>query len=511
MRNDGVTTRAVADYGETLVPIFAYLAAVRAQEEAKAGAIDGKYIIVHPGEGISFATHGFCMDPNLPAPVAGERLAIVDEASLIPSVVKPVYDAVIRRSNMPGVDHGLVQATVWFIRRLGSVHVNRVDPSPMRDFVNDSYPGGWKILADYADSVLDGKEKKSNAFNLVSRLLNQTGLGSTVGSVLAQANGLIAQGNSYLASLPQLKAQTAQLMNAVTAHPPAEDIPADLSSLSKWQGLDASTRGDGVLSGQTLAVNTTNDPIVVDVSQPLVEQSERVSQRISGLPEHPTLVPETTVNPAGAGEAEKVALNAIDLLDLTPKNKIDVFKNMSNVCDLLGLKDAVGCFNRFWQNGSLTEGISGSIKVNSFVEAAREAKLAIIDAATMAWTGKDITGKSVDPATRLYSGAMLAAGGASAVLAVAATPEILAAVGAEGIALETEALLEAAGAARLRTLLAEFAGGAYNVVDTSCRLGAVPLAFTGVPDTKEGAEKLGWWGASTTDAFRDTFKQIFRK
>lgn len=510
MVRNGPTPEALADYGDVLVPVFSYLSQVQQQRKAKAGIPASGLVVVDPGEALTFDIHGFCMDPNLPAPVGGERLALVDDAELIPVKVRPVFRAVLKYGNQQHTDHSLMQATVWKIRTLGSVRLVRNDPGPMRKLVDDAYPGGWSILADYADSILDGKEKKSKINSLAATVLGQTGLSDQLNGALASANAMVNQINYVTATVASIKAQTDAVMQLISAKPPDGAVPSDLSSLSRWQGLDASTRGTGVLAGSTIAVNTSDRPIVVDVSQLVFAQSERVSQRITGFPENPTLVPTSaSVDPSSEELANKIANDAVHALrKVFPDSLPDPFRKISDACDLWGMKDIFGCLK---ESPNLVNFASARVKYRAGMEAVDKTRLAVMNIAHVAYYGTDMAGVPVTRWERASAAAMLTAGAGVAIGAVViAAPEVMAAIGLESASASMGAAIDAAMGTGFREVGIQAAGYASD----ACTLGAPIMGVSNLAhpeppkpgEQDKAASDFGWSAAGLADSIRDLGK-----
>lgn len=84
-------------------------------------AEDGS-ISIPPGAMVQFKMRGRCMDPHLPAPVAGEPMQFVDASRLIPEKLRGMYDNLIARQSQGDrkVLSSNPQHLVWAIRTAGT-------------------------------------------------------------------------------------------------------------------------------------------------------------------------------------------------------------------------------------------------------------------------------------------------------------------------------------------------------------------------------------------------------
>lgn len=78
-------------------------------------------IIIPPGCSIEFTNKGYCLDPHLPAPKAGEEMQFVKTSSLIPSELQGTYRNLLKRSAAGDEEvKSNMQRLVWALRTAGS-------------------------------------------------------------------------------------------------------------------------------------------------------------------------------------------------------------------------------------------------------------------------------------------------------------------------------------------------------------------------------------------------------
>lgn len=78
-------------------------------------------IVIPPGCSIEFENKGYCMDPHLPAPKAGEEMQFVKTSSLIPDELQGTYRNLLKRSAAGDEDvKNNMQRLVWALRTAGS-------------------------------------------------------------------------------------------------------------------------------------------------------------------------------------------------------------------------------------------------------------------------------------------------------------------------------------------------------------------------------------------------------
>ena len=78
-------------------------------------------IVIPPGCSIEFENKGYCLDPHLPAPKAGEEMQFVKTSSLIPDELQGTYRNLLKRSAAGDEDvKNNMQRLVWALRTAGS-------------------------------------------------------------------------------------------------------------------------------------------------------------------------------------------------------------------------------------------------------------------------------------------------------------------------------------------------------------------------------------------------------
>lgn len=120
---------------------------------------EGGAISLPPGAMIQFQNSGQCMDPNLPAPKAGEPMQFVNTEKLIPRKLRETYDALIDRYGKkdPKVLANNMQHLVWALRTAGTEHPMAEHLSESQRQLLDECAGGHERFSRYHE-----REKRRN-------------------------------------------------------------------------------------------------------------------------------------------------------------------------------------------------------------------------------------------------------------------------------------------------------------------------------------------------------------
>lgn len=166
-------------------------------------------ILIPPGVTISFSNKGYCMDPHLPAPKAGDEYQLIPVSAMIPSSLQYTYQNLVKKAAAGDANvRGNMQGLVWALRTAGTPnsHAARLTASQKRildscsarpgDFERIHQNGmltqrligeAWKL----ADSALH--VKVGNHTWKASDFSSPAAFNSAVDS---QLNSLIALGNN---------------------------------------------------------------------------------------------------------------------------------------------------------------------------------------------------------------------------------------------------------------------------------------------------------------------------
>lgn len=78
-------------------------------------------VVIPPGVSITFENQGYCCDPHLPAPMAGDEYQFVKTSQLIPDELQPIYRKLMTKaSNGDEVTLRNMQKLVWALRTAGT-------------------------------------------------------------------------------------------------------------------------------------------------------------------------------------------------------------------------------------------------------------------------------------------------------------------------------------------------------------------------------------------------------
>lgn len=78
-------------------------------------------ILIPPGVTISFSHQGYCLDPHLPAPRAGDEYQLIPASAMIPNSLRYTYQNLVKRAAAgDSAVRGNMQGLVWAIRTAGT-------------------------------------------------------------------------------------------------------------------------------------------------------------------------------------------------------------------------------------------------------------------------------------------------------------------------------------------------------------------------------------------------------
>lgn len=170
--------------------------------------VDNDGILIPSGVTISFSNKGYCMDPHLPAPKAGDEYQLIPSSSMIPSSLQYTYQTLVKRAAAGDANvRGNMQGLVWALRTAGTPnsHAARLTASQKRildscsarpgDFerihqngllMNKALNAAWDMANNALQVKVGGRTWKPGDFS------SPAAFNSAVDS---QLNSLIALGN----------------------------------------------------------------------------------------------------------------------------------------------------------------------------------------------------------------------------------------------------------------------------------------------------------------------------
>lgn len=208
-------------------------------------------ILIPPGVTISFTNKGYCMDPHLPAPKAGEEFQLVPITQLIPEDLQGIYKKLLTKASSgdPSVQRNM-QHLVWALRTAGTdaAFANNLTPQQKRILDRCSeYPGQFEEFN--ANAKANNKALKE-LIGLVDSFLN-----IKIGGVSYKASDLLDPdvGNK------KINEHLNQLIG-MSQHLPVEKSGFNFGELQS--GIYTDVRGTAPLKYQARIANSTNQPFV---------------------------------------------------------------------------------------------------------------------------------------------------------------------------------------------------------------------------------------------------------
>jgi hypothetical protein len=169
---------------------------------ALAPAIRGATIEIPPFSAIQYVQKGYCMDPDKPAPGAGDGLELWNVSQRIPKQLLPLFKALGDWVAKSQENQNQAQRLTWAIMGAGneSGWARTVDDRTVQTF-NEIYPDGGKIFADYHNGQIAAKRLFGAAMQQMglAPYLQNIDLNSTTATnaaANAAMQNLIRQGNT---------------------------------------------------------------------------------------------------------------------------------------------------------------------------------------------------------------------------------------------------------------------------------------------------------------------------
>lgn len=221
--------------------------------ESKSGVkfVKNGGILIPPGVTISFENKGYCMDPNLPAPKAGEEYQLIPMTQLIPEDLQGIYKNLVTKAAAgdESVQRNM-QHLVWALRTAGTdaAFANNLTKEQKRilDRCSD-YPGQFEEFN--ANAKANSKALKE-LIGLADSFLNVK-----IGGVTYKASDLLDPdvGNKKINEhLNQLIGMSKNL--------PVEKTGFNFGEIQP--GIYTDVQGTGYLQYKAKIANTTNQPFI---------------------------------------------------------------------------------------------------------------------------------------------------------------------------------------------------------------------------------------------------------
>lgn len=229
-------------------------------------------ILIPPGVTISFTNKGYCMDPHLPAPKAGEEFQLVPMTQLIPEDLQGIYKKLLTKASSgdPSVQRNM-QHLVWALRTAGTdaAFANNLTPQQKRILDRCSeYPGQFEEFN--ANAKANNKALKE-LIGLADSFLN-----IKIGGVSYKASDLLDPdvGNK------KINEHLNQLIG-MSQHLPVEKSGFNFGELQS--GIYTDVRGSGVLAFTAKIANSSNKPYTFYPTDYVGQVGSGVSNKSSSL------------------------------------------------------------------------------------------------------------------------------------------------------------------------------------------------------------------------------------
>ena len=277
-RKETLSLGEFAELSQAFVPLFRQLdtayAALEARGKRAVRPAPGPFgirkgVLTVPAGGVcQFTERGYCLDPGIPAPIAGERFHLVPIDRLLPSELHPLYsDMLVASKTDPNLKANL-QALLWLLRTAGDRTVQNALTDRTRRMLNKVRPTGALEF-----------ELARNKEALLAPLRD---IASLVDDLSGAGKGFDLNQLHDVASAQQAVADLMQRMSKMKADTP---IPDDLSHFSlPAPGVAVMALGSGILTPTVSVVNSNDHPIELDLTKYAAVSSRRVQRVALTLP-----------------------------------------------------------------------------------------------------------------------------------------------------------------------------------------------------------------------------------
>ncbi|WP_024302911.1 pre-toxin TG domain-containing protein [Pseudogulbenkiania sp. MAI-1] len=278
-RQETLTLAEFAVLSQAFVPLFRQLDAGYALVEAGgkrlikptpgAFGIRQGVLTLPAGGACQFTEQGYCLDPGIPAPIAGERFRLVPLDRILPSELHPLYRDMLVASKTDRALRADLQALLWLLRTAGDKTVQSGLTDRTRRLLNKVRPTGALEF-----------ELARNKEALLAPLRD---IASLVDDLSGAGQGFDLNQLHDVASAQQAVADLMQRMIKMKADTP---IPNDLSHFSlPAPGVAVMCLGSGILKPTVSIVNTNDRPTELDLTKHVAVSARRVQRVALTLPD----------------------------------------------------------------------------------------------------------------------------------------------------------------------------------------------------------------------------------
>lgn len=208
-------------------------------------------ILIPPGVTISFTNRGYCMDPHLPAPKAGEEYQLIPMTQLIPEDLQGMYKKLVTKASAgdEGVQRNM-QHLVWALRTAGTdaAYANNLTKEQKKILDRcGEYPGQFEEFN--ANAKANSKALKE-LIGLADSFLNVK-----IGGVSYKASDLLDPdvGNK------KINEHINQLIG-MSQHLPVEKSGFNFGEIQ--HGIYTDVQGTGYMQFRAKIANSTNQPFI---------------------------------------------------------------------------------------------------------------------------------------------------------------------------------------------------------------------------------------------------------
>lgn len=229
-------------------------------------------VVIPPGASITFENQGYCCDPHLPAPKAGDEYQLVKTSQLIPEQLQPIYRKLLTKaSNGDEATLRSMQKLVWALRTAGTEagYANNLTDNEKRILNSCSeYAGEFELYCSEKLAMSRFWKKllaKADSYTTIN-----------VGGVTYQASDLLDD----KVCEKKIKAHLGQLITL------GESMPVEHNGFNYGElenGIYTDIRGTGSLKFKATVANSTSQPFtfypmdyIAQVGSGVSDESESV-------------------------------------------------------------------------------------------------------------------------------------------------------------------------------------------------------------------------------------------
>ena len=220
--------------------------------ESKSGVrfVKNGGILIPPGVTVSFENKGYCMDPNLPAPKAGEEYQLIPMTQLIPEDLQGMYKNLVTKAAAgdESVQRNM-QHLIWALRTAGTdaAFANNLTKEQKRILDRcGEYPGQFEEF--------NANAKKNKALKELIGMADSL-LNVKIGGVTYKASDLLDPD----VGSKKINAHVNQLIG-MSARLPVEKSGFNFGEIQS--GVYTDVRGTGYMQYRARIANSTNQPFI---------------------------------------------------------------------------------------------------------------------------------------------------------------------------------------------------------------------------------------------------------